>query len=79
MAIEREILTAALRAASRSSIETGEHDLTSREIGLLNEQWVQSYVRIGINDCLRKSYAEAAGKSFVSFEMTVSWLGGVHW
>lgn len=76
MAIERKILTVALAAGSRSSIEAWDHNLTSDEIGLLNEQWAQSYIGIEINDCLRKSYANAADKSFVSFETSVSWLEG---
>jgi hypothetical protein len=70
---EREILIAALNAASQSSRDAASHTSNVRDVGILNEQWAQSYVGIGINDLLRQAYGNNES-SFVSFETCVSWL-----
>lgn len=68
----RAILDRALRAANEATKDAGRHTASSRCEELLNEQWVQSYVGIAINDLLRDRYVSE--ETFVSFETSVSWL-----
>jgi hypothetical protein len=42
---------------------------------LLNEQWAQSYVGLGLNDLFRRRYQDDEG-GFVTFETSVRWLDG---
>lgn len=64
----------ALDAADQATIDSDEHDLSARELGLLNEQWIHSYVGDAISRHLQAAYDGAHCRPFVTYETSVSWL-----
>jgi len=72
-ASERNLLDIILKAASQAVCDAGNNRLRPKELGLLNEQWTQSYVGIAINDALRVQYQDKES-SHVTFETSVAWL-----
>ncbi len=74
----KRIAEAALKAAHEAVVDAGEADAQRKEVGTLNEQWVQSYVGILLNDSLRRMETKTRKSAFenvlVTFETTVSWL-----
>ena len=70
----KRILDIALDAADRATVNSEEHDLTVKEMGLLNEQWTQSYVGDAISRELRRIFGGDGDRPFVTYETSVSWL-----
>ncbi len=73
------MLRVALEAAETASYEANESDLTTKQIGMLNEQWVHSYVGHAISDHLLASYKikEEDRRPFVTYETSAGWLNDI--
>lgn len=69
-----KLLGVALEAARQGSVDCDESDLNAKDVGLLNEQWTQSYVGDAISRYLRSFYQAEGGRPYVTYETTVSWL-----
>lgn len=68
------IVKIALDAADQATIDSDEHDLSVRELGLLNEQWIHSYVGDAISRHLQAAHGGDHRRPFVTYETSVSWL-----
>jgi hypothetical protein len=68
------IVEVALQATDFATIDAEDDRLSAREVGLLNEQWIQSYVGDAISRYLRHMHGEEHAKPFVTYETTVAWL-----
>lgn len=68
------ILEVAIEAADFATVDAEEDRLNARQIGLLNEQWIQSYVGDAISRHLRYLNGEEHCRPFVTYETSVAWL-----
>jgi hypothetical protein len=68
------ILAVALTAAEASTVYADDGHTSVKEIGILNEQWAQSFVGDAISRQLRERYAHAKPQPYVTYETKASWL-----
>jgi hypothetical protein len=68
------ILSVALEAAEASTIYADDGHTPVKDVGILNEQWAQSFVGDAISRHLRDSYAHQKMQPYVTYETKVSWL-----
>ncbi len=64
----------ALAAAEASTVYADDGHTSVKDIGLLNEQWSQSFVGDAISRHLRESYAYAKPQPYVTYETNAGWL-----
>ena len=68
-----ELVDVILNATVEASEEGQEASLPLDEITDRNEQWVQSYIAVRLNDCMRAAFGSPTG-IFVTHEARVSWM-----
>lgn len=69
-----QILKVALQAAEGATIYADDGHTSVKEIGLLNEQWVHSFIGDAISRHLRDNYAQQKDQPYVTYESIAGWL-----
>jgi len=70
----KAILRIALDAAVQATLDSGEDRTSVKDLGLLNEQWVQSYVGDAISRHLQAVYGPEKTQPFVTYETNAAWI-----
>jgi len=71
---ERKLAEIIVKAAREASIDCDQHNLSAKQVGQLNEQWIQSYVGDAISRHLRDFYKSDGQRPYVTYETTAGWI-----
>ena len=70
----RSILKVALAAAEKATFDSDEGATSVKQLGLLNEQWAQSYVGHAISRHLQQAYEIEDSWPLVTYETSAAWI-----